>query len=723
MIPRRLRLENFMSHASSDLDFDQFKAALVIGSRDGDTDVSNGVGKTALFDAIMWALFDKCRFRTKDKVIKRGKPTCRVEFKFDAGGSSYKVVRKLGAKGTTEVSLYVRKTDDSWRDLSCDTARMTNSKILEIIKVNYETFINSVYFKQHDLLRFAHATASERKEILKDLLQIGVWDRYQDRAKAKAKRLSDKLEVLDDRIRALGDIDADLDKNKKALAAMELRIADADKDLEAADDAFEKAQEELGRARAGMGEEDLRAISRRLGQISSRSREIIERRDRIREEAKENETEAARAGTQKAELEKKQEDLARAVLRVETHPFRKRAEEVLDDPDSIKECLEIPDSEIENKKEALELSERARMVYSQQMKQLNALEPGKKCPTCLREIGDLESVLKDRGKILAKARYGFDDNTRCIGEIKAWLARAESMRKMADDAAVTMKQDELSIAECERRRVSCGKANDRLLDELGRLAREWNDLKSEKDRLVAKQQKCGSADIDAAEKAANAAQAETERLRKLRMDLGMEYGGLQGHGEDLQRRLSERGALLAQKANVSTDLDTHRRLVKAFGKNGVQAIILENMTEDLRNYANSVLKQIYNDPMTVDFITQKQTTSGSWSETFDIKVSMQDGLADFDDLSGGEQVRIAIALRLALSRLLMRRVGSHIRFLLLDEVDQALDKKGLQSLAETIHVLSNEFKVMVITHNDNMKDRFDHVITVHKGPAGSMLNQ
>lgn len=127
--------------------------------------------------------------------------------------------------------------------------------------------------------------------------------------------------------------------------------------------------------------------------------------------------------------------------------------------------------------------------------------------------------------------------------------------------------------------------------------------------------------------------------------------------------------------------------------------------------------------MSLDFVTQHQTGSGSWTETFDIRVAMDGDQADFEDLSGGEQVRVSIALRLALSRLLMRRVGSTVRFLLLDEVDQALDRQGMQSLAATINALSQEFKILVITHNDSMKDRFDHLIVVQKGPHGSIVEQ
>ena len=76
---------------------------------------------------------------------------------------------------------------------------------------------------------------------------------------------------------------------------------------------------------------------------------------------------------------------------------------------------------------------------------------------------------------------------------------------------------------------------------------------------------------------------------------------------------------------------------------------------------------------------------------------------------------------LALSQLLMRRIGSNINFLLFDEVDQALDRHGLDALYETIEELSNEFKILVISHSEHMKEKFENVITLHMSSEGTIL--
>jgi exonuclease SbcC len=206
------------------------------------------------------------------------------------------------------------------------------------------------------------------------------------------------------------------------------------------------------------------------------------------------------------------------------------------------------------------------------------------------------------------------------------------------------------------------------------------------------------------------------------MEVNVKKGLFLGRMEDIEKRISERDTLISQQNVLIKDINVYKNLSKAFGSDGIPAIIVENIVEDLKNYTNSLLNTICYESMRIDFITQKQTGSG-WKEQFDIKIYMGGSELDFDDLSGGEQVRVSIALRLAVSQLLTRRVGSNVRFILFDEVDQSLDKAGIDALADTIEELSKTLKILVITHNETMKGKFENIITIQKGPNGSVLEQ
>ena len=284
MIPHSLIIENFMSHENSRLDFNQFEAALLIGSKNGDTDISNGVGKTAIFDSIVWVLFDKSRFKTKDRVIKRGKSFCRVEFIFSVENNRYKIIRKFNSKGVTDISIFLQQGSE-WKDLTCDTSRVTNKKIIEIVKLNYETFINSVYFKQHDLLRFANARAADRKEILKDLLQIGVWDRYQDRAKSIVRDLKSKKESIDERIISLGNVEDENNILVSKLSNIESLIIETDTDIKNIEKELRKARENLGIVKASLDITKTLEIEKKIKNLEKKGASLLLKKESIKKEA------------------------------------------------------------------------------------------------------------------------------------------------------------------------------------------------------------------------------------------------------------------------------------------------------------------------------------------------------------------------------------------------------------------------------------------------------
>ena len=66
MRPVKLLLNDFLSHSRSVIDFNNFDSLLILGSNNDTTDESNGSGKSAILEAIRWALFDKSRRKKKD---------------------------------------------------------------------------------------------------------------------------------------------------------------------------------------------------------------------------------------------------------------------------------------------------------------------------------------------------------------------------------------------------------------------------------------------------------------------------------------------------------------------------------------------------------------------------------------------------------------------------------------------------------------------------------
>ena len=76
---------------------------------------------------------------------------------------------------------------------------------------------------------------------------------------------------------------------------------------------------------------------------------------------------------------------------------------------------------------------------------------------------------------------------------------------------------------------------------------------------------------------------------------------------------------------------------------------------------------------------------------------------------------MSLALRIALSDLSSRYGGSHLEFLLLDEVNSPLDRYGVETLfVSVIRSLESQYKMLVITHDETLKEKFENTINVTK---------
>jgi exonuclease SbcC len=96
----------------------------------------------------------------------------------------------------------------------------------------------------------------------------------------------------------------------------------------------------------------------------------------------------------------------------------------------------------------------------------------------------------------------------------------------------------------------------------------------------------------------------------------------------------------------------------------------------------------------------------------DIEVISPTSTKYIEDLSGGEQFRVGFSIRLALAAVQARRQGGELTLLLLDEVSSSLDKVGIDTFISIVKELQRTMIVMLITHDDSLKEHFDDVLKV-----------
>jgi len=222
---------------------------------------------------------------------------------------------------------------------------------------------------------------------------------------------------------------------------------------------------------------------------------------------------------------------------------------------------------------------------------------------------------------------------------------------------------------------------------------------------------------------------ETERalfdLQERENRMNMEVGGARQLVRVLDDRRAQKAQFTARREELAAEIARHKTLERAFGKDGVPALLIEQSLPQIEEKANELLDRLSNGAMSVRFVTQasyRDKKRDDLKETLDIVISDPAGERDYEMFSGGEAFRVNFAIRLALSEMLAQRTGARLQTLVIDEGFGSQDAQGIQRLIEAINTVKGDFaKILIITHLDELKDAFPNRIEVEKGERGSAV--
>ncbi len=219
MIPRHLRISGFLSYRDAvELDFTTFELACISGH--------NGAGKSSLLDAITWALFGEARGR-QDAIINLQSQVAEVIFTFDLEGNTYRVLRSLQRGKSMVLEFQVQDASNPtprWRPLTERSVRETQARLESILRMDYETFINTSFFLQGKADQFAQQTPAKRKEVLASVLGLEVWENYRERAATRRRSLEDQVAQLEGALREIEQELSEEAARRQALQAAEAEL-------------------------------------------------------------------------------------------------------------------------------------------------------------------------------------------------------------------------------------------------------------------------------------------------------------------------------------------------------------------------------------------------------------------------------------------------------------------------------------------------------------------
>ncbi len=670
MKPTHLTLDGFGSYAKASIGLEEVSLAAVVGE--------NGAGKSTLIDAMLVALFGSSA-GSLDTFIRRDADGFAVTLTFEHGGSTYSVTRELKRGRNQKASVSI-----DGRVLADAKARDVDAAIIDALGYDFDSFTIAHWLKQGALGVFAALDAAKRKEWVASVLPMEVWPLLEASAKESLKAVNERIVRYETERDAFGSPDIDALKEELSVAEAETRRLEAI---------------------AASAEEDARkatAIAAAAEQRSNLEHSIA----------------AADASIQR--LTDTSSSLADTSVSEYHGPTVSEA-----------------DAELERLLSEFNAYNRARSEYEALI--LAAKNADDRFAAAASRYEELE------GK---RGEYAKQESPVCdrCGQTTGEEARAKVIASMDTDIAEAKEYADAQLSAAKAAQALAD-VHVSLADPTADVAEARNALASarEHERAVSlaaiQKEKAASllAQIEGEEKQRATYQAMLDALppiegydpdcidvaRRARLEHSAAVGNEAAARMRLEVATTNREKVLAltsQIADLSRQASDLTLLVKAYGKSGVQARLIEAAVASIEDEANAYLSR-FGLGLSVELRTQRENkTGGGVREVLDILVSDGEGTLPIERASGGEKTRINFALAVGLSRFLSAgKGGAPIESFIVDEPEY-LDQSGLAEFIACLHALADTTPfVLVVSHLEGMVDSLPQRIVVRKGVNGSKV--
>ena len=721
MRPLRLYVSDFMCYDHAYIDFTQFGCALIVAKKENNADESNGAGKTTLFRAIEYALFNYTEAKL-EVVIRDDTDACSVTFDFMIGLQEYRITRTRTRKGTTDVTLYSRITSGDekelhaitgakytpasdkkhWKDISGRRAADTEKEIAKLIKVNVKSFRAFIHFVQNDFSGLSTATPSARKAILRDTLNLAIYSKLEKIAKEQSNTISKEIAKLNVLLETLGDPD-------KELIVLNQQLVDSDKEIVS-------RQTKLAELEATHSQfiDSINTLTNEHSNLESKFASLLVREQTLNTEKAKIETLIKEFATKKTNIVKLAQSIVGEVKQLEATQLN---------------LIKIDFTQIEtlaeqivaNKEKIAQLTLTIKNDTARCDKLRKPIPIGGECENC-------RQVITEEHRKACQAQLDQELKTcqlnvqNCKTEIATLTAQNVANQQSINSMVAAKKQLEtinIDIAAKKKEIVdkrsfhdefagSFKKYSSELIDKNKEIEQNTEELKASsiaeaklvQNKIFAEKQKL-SANV-------NQIAAVNKELTNFTSSKAITQHNITFKTEDKAKKAK----YLKKKAEVEEKLKTYPSVIQAFSNTGIPNIIIQNVLDDLQIEANGLLSQL-KPGLQLSFVIEKTVEkTGDQADTLDINYTVNGKKRYYEQLSGAMQMSVAFSLKLGLSSVLQKMLNVSIGFLLLDEVDHSFDKVSDDCFTDIVKFLSKELTILVITHDEKLKDKFSNYVLV-----------
>lgn len=751
MNPTRVWAKNFRTYEEVSWDIPRGLTAIVGRNTVTDGSDSNGSGKSSLLELLPIALFGPPMPWSEYLTAGGDADLCEVGCELEHAGKRYRIRRTFSAKGRGSSKLDFEHEvpgydeadlragvelarqgidpglyNDVWAPLTRGTQQDTQEAISGTLSLSESVFSHSVYAAQ-GARHFADPSLPprERKQILAEALGLDAWDAKLELVRVDVAETKGELSAIEVRLGAFAADIATLPGLQTVHVLLVEEAAAAARTLAETETLSEETAAQYSAYQAAV----LRYEAAKLARDNALDIEAELRAELVagRQAAEEGETLAESLPG----LVEKAAGVDRLAAEVATH-------------DAAQAHLVAAEEERSRKEKSLsDLRERAKSLMgdeAQHTGRFNALVIEQ---SRLRDAGvgvceHCQQAIK--GESLEASLASMERDKMAL-EVRAVELRAEIERTMAEGtslAALLAEEGQLGPVGGEAPRQALADARQAERD-LATTEERIKQLGLQVERATTEtvpKHSAAVAALAAAESVLADAQPEATGIDWPRTRDHMTQQLAFAKTNDLQAReelarSEERIRNLEELAGRSQEaelakgllegrLDHLKQMETAYGRNGIPALLMEaHAIPQVEREASRVLEML-GVPFRVELVTQAEKKSGGLKDTLDVVVHGPDGPLRFESYSGGEQTRLAFALRVALARLIASRRASQIGVLFLDELTY-LDATGLAAVAEVLRGLTEFRSVVLVSHDERLVDTFDSVITVVRDESGSRL--
>lgn len=724
MIISKLYIKDFFCYDRAYIDFTQFSSALIVGKKENDDNISNGVGKTTIFKAIEYCLFNHSD-TTLENIIRDEQSQCSITLDFIVNDQLYRLTRTRTIKGITDLTLYQRtpaegsdeevfhslKNDQEiplhnpifWQDISGRRSADTEKEVNKLIKINIKSFRIFVHFMQTDYSGLTTATPEKRKILLRDALNLIVYSKLEKVAKDKLNLFNKEVDKLSLMIETLANPDADMITLSNKLLNNEQEIKSKQTKLLE----LENSQQEII--------QQVNKLTNNHSSLTSKFSELLVKEQALKSEKLKIETSVKEYTTKKTNIINAAKDIMVEIKALE------ETESQLQDLDFAKTTI-LSDNIISNKEKVAQLSLTIQNDMSRCEKLKRPIPVDGECEACHQLITNEHRTLCQQ-QMTQELKERQLNVQNCKKEIAA-LNNQNQINQQEVNRLTLAKQHLESIKIKLINKKQETKDKRALHDEYkGNLDKFISEATNKTEQLQQIAEELKNSSLEEANLLQNQINKEKDKvaiLNKELLTLNKELTHFNAGRAVLQHDLIKRQEDQKKKVDYTKLLQSfndkivmYPSVIQAFSSTGIPNLIIQNVLDDLQIEANNLLLQLKPE-VQLSFLIEKTKTDGEEADTLDINYSINGKKRYYEVLSGAQKLAVTFALKLGLSFILQKLSGVNIRFLLLDEIDQSLDKAATDQYANIIRAMQKDFTVLVITHNDRLKDKFNSAILVEQ---------